>query len=279
MTTNKAQSQVDQTRAELLKIEEDQRARKADIDAAESELRRALVVARTGKGTSAKDAQAEVDRIAGALAKLRTDDTSDSIVIEELSDRLRAEEGALHREQWRGRCQKVRELIQRRLKSEKEKEHSLLDITTELRERLFELRRLDGEIYTAAAELKHPRLKELMGRLSGAGERPAEIVVARLQPLIESRLNSGYLSMLSKADPGAGSCAEELLRLLDEIAETAPGEDRRLSPPEVARLLTEAKPAAAVAPVAGAPASKDFLKDLPSTRAMGTKPVGGSITG
>ncbi len=225
MATNKGQSKVDQTKAELAKLREDQAARKIEIDALESELRRSVVAARTDKSEGGKKAQAQVDRVAAKLTKLRTDDTFDSIAIEELAERLHTEEADQCREQWAEQCANLSELIRRRLSWDKEQDEPLLAIVLKLKERVVKLQGLDAEISNALHKLKHRRLIEHCAHLRMAVGRPGQIVSARLQPVIESPFSSQFLGILAGADPGAAPYAERLLRVLDEIAETVPGED------------------------------------------------------
>ena len=149
MVSNKGQSKVDQTKAEMVKLREAQAGRKAEVDALESELRRAVVAARTGKSAGAEKAQAEVDGVAASIAKLRTDDTFDSIAIEELSARLQSEEAALRREEWNERCENVRKLIQRRANWDKEQPEPLLAVVSKLKEKLLELQKLNAELVDA----------------------------------------------------------------------------------------------------------------------------------
>lgn len=260
MATSKGQQHnIDRTKAELRKLEDARLTRKAELDNLEAELRSLVVAARAGKSA---DAQAGLERAVERISKLRTDDTFDSIAIEELSARLCAEEAALRREQWKERCRGVRELIQRRVRWDKEQPETLLSVVLKIREKLLRLQALDAEILNALRELKNPLLLEQYTRLQFNVNRTSEIVSARLHPVVQSPFSSQFLGGLSCVDPASAGYAEQALRLLDEIAETMPGEEA------TRKAAVKAPPASAA--VKGA--EWHDMNDLPGMAAVGLKP-------
>src|ERR1019366_5897939 len=111
MATNKRLATAHRMETELQKLQESHRLRAQQIKALEDEQRSIIVAARVRKSA---DAQDTIERTAGEIAKLRTEDTFDCVAITEVSANLEAERAALRREQWHERSAAVLQLIEPR---------------------------------------------------------------------------------------------------------------------------------------------------------------------
>lgn len=232
MATNKRQAKIDRMEGELLSLQESHRAHAEQIEKLEAEQRGHMVAARVGKNSNA---QTQIEQLSGKISGLRTGDAFDCVAIEQLSAELEVERATLRREQWQERCRGVRELIMPRVNGDLEK--SILALALELKKQLVELRRSDIEIAMAALQLGHPNLQHSIIALRGSGTRRAEMIAAKMIPVLESPLSAQYLETIGRADPGAPTGPLlAILRELDEIAEIEPQEAER-------RALEAAAPA------------------------------------
>ena len=128
MAKDKEQAtKIEQLEAELKNLAESRRLRAGQIIVFETEQRKEMVDARVHK---IEVAQANVDRLSGEIAKLRTEDAWDCAAIEEMSTNLAEEKAALRCEQWQRRCASVNRLLKSRSKGVLEQR--LLDLALQL---------------------------------------------------------------------------------------------------------------------------------------------------
>src|ERR1039458_1947141 len=152
MAKDKRQARIGELESGLQQLGETRRLRSEQITALETEQREHVVGARMRKSS---EAQANIDRLSGEIAKLRTEDVWDSAAIEEISAQLAEEKAALRREQWQARCETVNRLVKTRAKGELEQR--LLDQALQLSQTAAELTKSDREIADALRAL-HPSL-------------------------------------------------------------------------------------------------------------------------
>jgi hypothetical protein len=149
-------AKVERLEAELKNLTEARRLRAEQITGLETEQRKALVDARVRK---IEAAQANVDRLFGEIAKLRTEDAWDCAAIEEMSTNLAEEKAALRREQWQTRCATVNRLLKSRAKGVLEQR--LLDLALQLKQTAAEITESDKEIRGALGPLHHSLARDV----------------------------------------------------------------------------------------------------------------------
>src|ERR1035437_4573792 len=134
MAKDKVRAKIEELEAELKNLAESRRLPAEQMTALGTQQRREMVDARVRK---IEAAQANVDRLSGEIAKLRTEDAWDCAAIEELSTNLAEEKVRLCREQWRTRCATVNRLLKPRAKGVLEQR--LLDLVLQLRQTAAEI--------------------------------------------------------------------------------------------------------------------------------------------
>jgi hypothetical protein len=153
MAKDKEQAtKIEQLEAELKNLVESRRLRTEQITLLEIEQRQHIVGARVRKN---EEAQGNIDRLSGEIAKLRTEDAWDCAAIEEMSTSLAEEKAALRCEQWQRRCASVNRLLKSRSKGVLEQR--LLDLALQLRQTAAEIAGSDKEIANTLRDL-HPSL-------------------------------------------------------------------------------------------------------------------------
>jgi hypothetical protein len=167
MAKDKVRAKIEELEAELKNLAESRRLRAEQMTALETEQRREMVDARVRK---IEAAQANVDRLSGEIAKLRTEDAWDCAAIEELSTNLAEEKVRLCREQWRTRCATVNRLLKPRAKGVLEQR--LLDLVLQLRQTAAEIAESDKEIIGALGSLHHSLARDVNGNcITGNSQR------------------------------------------------------------------------------------------------------------
>jgi hypothetical protein len=217
MATNKRLATAHRMETELQKLQESHRLRAQQIKALEDEQRSIIVAARVRKSA---DAQDNIERTAGEIAKLRTEDTFDCVAITEVSANLEAERAALRREQWHERCAAVRQLIEPRAAGDLEQK--VLNLALDLKRTLEQMAASDGEI-VAALQSIHPSLLTCADRVGRMRTRTPEIISANLAPTLENPFSKVYLDNLG-SDPQAPAVQsfKAALQALDNLAEMEP---------------------------------------------------------
>ena len=217
MGTNKRLATVHRMETELQKLQESHRLRGQQIEALEDEQRGNIVAARVRKSTGAQD---NIERIAGEIAKLRTEDAFDCVAITEVSANLEAERAALRREQWQERCAAVRQLIEPRAAGDLEQK--ALGLALDLKRTLEQIAASDGEIVVALQSI-HPSLLPCANRVGRMRTRKPEIISANLAPVLENPFSKAYLDNIG-SDPQAAAVESfrAALQALDNLAEMEP---------------------------------------------------------
>jgi hypothetical protein len=167
MAKDKVRAKIEQLEAELKNLAESRRLRAGQIIVFETEQRKEMVDARVHK---IEVAQANVDRLSGEIAKLRTEDDWDCAAIEEMSTNLAEEKAGLCREEWRTRCATVNRLLKSRVKGVLEQR--LLDLVLQLKQTAAEITESDKEIRGALGSLHHSLARDVNGNcITGNSQR------------------------------------------------------------------------------------------------------------
>jgi hypothetical protein len=221
MATNKQLATIHRMETELQKLQDSHRLRAQQIEALEDEQRGNIVAARVRKSAGAQD---NIERIAGEIAKLRTEDTFDSVAIAEVSANLEAERAALRREQWHERCAAVRQLIEPRVAGDLEQK--ALGLALDLKRTLGQIADSDGEIVVALQSI-HPSLLPCADRVGRMRTRVPEMISGNLAPVLENPFSKAYLDNIGR-DPQASAVQNfrEVLQALDNVAELEPAAER-----------------------------------------------------
>ena len=167
MAKDKVRAKIEQLEAELKNLAESRRLRAEQGITLGREQRREMVDARVHK---IEVAQANVDRLSGEIAKLRTEDAWDCAAIEEMSTNLAEEKAGLCREEWRTRCATVNRLLKSRAKGVLEQR--LLDLVLQLKQTAAEIAESDKEIKGALGALHHSLARDVNGNcVTGNSQR------------------------------------------------------------------------------------------------------------
>ena len=218
MATSKRLVTIHRMEAELQKLQESHRLRGQQIEALEDEQRGNIVAARVRKSAGAQD---NIERIAGEITKLRTEDTFDCVAIAEISANLEAERAALRRELWHKRCAAVRQLIEPRAAGDLEQK--ALALALDLKRTLELIADSNGKIVVALQSI-HPSLLPCADRVGRMRARTPEMISANLDPWLENPFSKVYLDNIGR-DPQALAVQNftAVLQALDNLAEMEPG--------------------------------------------------------
>ena len=212
------ESEVGQLQSELRKLEESRGQRKGEIEALETEQRGFVVAARVHKDP---EAQGSIERLAGEIAKRRTDDIFDCDAIAEISTSLEAKKAILQRQRWKERCAPLCHKLE--LSATGELEREALKLAGDLKVKLQEMNNRDGEIIDALREI-HPLLYPLAGRVAEVRNSRGPIISHILEPLVENPFNRQYMERIGYDFSVAPF--EEALRKLEEVAEMESAAER-----------------------------------------------------
>jgi hypothetical protein len=219
--TERMEAEIGQLQSELQALEESRRVRKGEIETLETGLRAQVVRARVAKDP---DAQGNIERLAGDIAKLRTDDMFDCDAIGEISASLEAKEAALGRAQWEERCRPLRGMLQSRLTGELEREAS---------KRAEDLKKILGEInasdLTIINEMRgiHRLLSPMGNEVDAVRKKRPDIISCSLEPEMEFPANSQYKENIGRDIQGpAVHVFERALQKLEEVVAMEPAAER-----------------------------------------------------
>src|ERR1035441_2216972 len=220
--TSERQLGIEQMEAELRNLEESHRLRGEQIAALESEQRGNIVAARVRKSA---DAQNNIERLAGEITKLRTEDTFDCVAMAEISADLEAERVMLRREQWRERCAAVRQLIEPRAPGDLEQQ--AVDWAVKLKEQLLEIAKSARAIASALRGI-HPSLLSHADQVDNMPQARADAILTRLEPAgLPSPYGWQYRELVCKTIAGPVQPPfREVLQALDALARSEPAAQR-----------------------------------------------------